>query len=35
MEVAGRFIDARQNGAVARLVIDSVPEPIIPPTAAR
>ncbi len=30
MEVEGRFIDARQNGAVARLVIDSVPEPIIP-----
>ena len=30
MDVEGRFIDARQNGAVARLVIDSVPEPIIP-----
>ena len=30
MEVEGRFIDARQNGAVARLVIDSVPDPIIP-----
>ena len=30
MDVEGRFIDARQNGAVARLVIDSVPDPIIP-----
>ena len=30
MEVPGRFVDARQNGATARLVIDSVPEPIIP-----
>lgn len=28
MEVPGRFVDARQNGAVARLVIDSVPQPI-------
>ena len=26
MEVPGRFIDARQNGATARLVIDSVPQ---------
>jgi uncharacterized secreted protein with C-terminal beta-propeller domain len=31
MEVPGRFIDARQNGATARLVIDSVPEPILAP----
>ncbi|HEY6886381.1 MAG TPA: beta-propeller domain-containing protein [Solirubrobacter sp.] len=31
MEVPGRFVDARQNGAVARLVIDAVPQPIIPP----
>jgi uncharacterized secreted protein with C-terminal beta-propeller domain len=30
MEVPGRFIDARQNGATARLVIDAVPTPIIP-----
>jgi hypothetical protein len=30
MEVPGRFVDARQNGATARLVIDAVPEPIIP-----
>jgi hypothetical protein len=30
MEVPGRFVDARQNGAVARLVIDAVPQPIIP-----
>jgi hypothetical protein len=30
MEVPGRFIDARQNGATARLVIDAVPDPIIP-----
>jgi hypothetical protein len=30
MEVPGRFVDARQNGATARLVIDYVPEPIIP-----
>ena len=29
MEVPGRFVDARQNGATARLVIDSVPQPII------
>lgn len=31
MEVPGRFVDARQNGAVARLVIDSVPQPIADP----
>jgi uncharacterized secreted protein with C-terminal beta-propeller domain len=31
MEVPGRFIDARQNGATARLVVDSVPEPIVAP----
>ena len=31
MEVPGRFVDARQNGAVARLVVDAVPQPIIPP----
>ena len=31
MEVPGRFVDARQNGATARLVIDAVPQPIIPP----
>ena len=30
MEVPGRFVDARQNGATARLVIDAVPAPIIP-----
>jgi hypothetical protein len=30
MEVPGRFVDARQNGAVARLVIDAVPQPVIP-----
>lgn len=30
MEVPGRFIDARQNGATARLVIDAAPAPIIP-----
>ena len=30
MEVPGRFVDARQNGAVARLVIDAVPQPIVP-----
>jgi Beta propeller domain len=30
MEVPGRFIDARQNGATARLVIDAVAQPIIP-----
>ncbi|WP_053225960.1 beta-propeller domain-containing protein [Solirubrobacter soli] len=30
MEVPGRFVDARQNGGTARLVIDYVPEPIIP-----
>ena len=29
MEVPGRFVDARQNGATARLVIDSEPEPFI------
>jgi uncharacterized secreted protein with C-terminal beta-propeller domain len=34
MEVPGRFVDARQNGAVARLVIDSVPQPIAQPQAA-
>ncbi len=32
MEVPGRFVDARQNGAVARLVIDSVPQPIEDPS---
>ena len=31
MEVEGRFVDARQNGATARLVIDSEPEPFIAP----
>ena len=31
MEVPGRFVDARQNGGVARLVIDSVPQPIAEP----
>jgi hypothetical protein len=30
MEVPGRFVDARQNGAVARLVIDAPPKPLIP-----
>ena len=30
MEVPGRFVDARQNGGVARLVVDAVPQPIIP-----
>jgi uncharacterized secreted protein with C-terminal beta-propeller domain len=30
MDVPGRFIDARQNGATARLVIDAVAKPIIP-----
>ena len=30
MEIPGRFIDARQNGATARLVIDAVAQPIIP-----
>jgi len=34
MEVPGRFVDARQNGAVARLVIDSVPQPIEDPSSA-
>lgn len=34
MEVPGRFVDARQNGAVARLVIDSVPQPIEDPGSA-
>lgn len=34
MEVPGRFVDARQNGAVARLVIDSVPQPIASPSRA-
>ena len=29
MEVPGRFVDARQNGAIARLVIDSEPQPFI------
>jgi uncharacterized secreted protein with C-terminal beta-propeller domain len=29
MEVPGRFVDARQNGGTARLVIDSEPEPFI------
>jgi hypothetical protein len=31
MEVPGRFVDARQNGAVARLVIDSIPQPVAEP----
>jgi uncharacterized secreted protein with C-terminal beta-propeller domain len=31
MEVPGRFVDARQNGATARLVIDAVPAPIVVP----
>jgi uncharacterized secreted protein with C-terminal beta-propeller domain len=30
MEVPGRFVDARQNGATARLVIDAMPRPIVP-----
>jgi hypothetical protein len=30
MEVPGRFVDARQNGATARLVIDAAPAPIVP-----
>ena len=34
MEVPGRFVDARQNGATARLVIDAVPQPIVPSPAA-
>jgi uncharacterized secreted protein with C-terminal beta-propeller domain len=34
MEVPGRFVDARQNGAVARLVIDSVPQPVEDPEGA-
>lgn len=34
MEVPGRFVDARQNGAVARLVIDSVPQPVEDPASA-
>jgi uncharacterized secreted protein with C-terminal beta-propeller domain len=29
MEVEGRFVDARQNGGTARLVIDAEPEPFI------
>jgi uncharacterized secreted protein with C-terminal beta-propeller domain len=29
MDVEGRFVDARQNGGTARLVIDSEPEPFI------
>ncbi|HWK30384.1 MAG TPA: beta-propeller domain-containing protein [Solirubrobacter sp.] len=28
LEVPGRFVDARQNGATARLVIDTPPQPI-------
>jgi hypothetical protein len=35
MEVPGRFVDARQNGAVARLVIDSVPQPVAEPQEAK
>jgi uncharacterized secreted protein with C-terminal beta-propeller domain len=31
MEVPGTFVDARQNGATARLVIDAQQTPIIPP----
>ena len=31
MEVPGRFVDARQNGATARLVIDAQQAPIVPP----
>ncbi len=31
MEVPGRFVDARQNGATARLVIDSAPQPFVAP----
>jgi len=34
MEVPGRFVDARLNGAVARLVIDSVPQPVEDPGSA-
>lgn len=31
MTVPGRFVDARQHGATARLVIDAAPEPIAEP----
>jgi uncharacterized secreted protein with C-terminal beta-propeller domain len=31
MEVPGTFVDARQNGATARLVIDAQQRPIVPP----
>lgn len=31
MTVPGRFVDARQNGATARLVIDAAPQPIAEP----
>ena len=34
MTVPGRFVDARQHGATARLVIDSAPDPIAEPDAA-
>jgi uncharacterized secreted protein with C-terminal beta-propeller domain len=34
MEVPGRFVDARQNGGTARLVIDYVPEPVAEPQTA-
>lgn len=34
MDVPGRFVDARQNGATVRLVIDSVPNPIAQPQTA-
>ena len=31
MEVPGHFVDARQNGATVRLVIDSAPQPFVAP----
>jgi len=34
MTVPGRFVDARQHGSTARLVIDAAPEPIAEPQAA-
>jgi hypothetical protein len=34
MTIPGRFVDARQNGATARLVIDSVPQLDVPANAA-
>jgi uncharacterized secreted protein with C-terminal beta-propeller domain len=35
MDVPGRFVDARQNGGTARLVIDSAPAPIAEPATAK